>query len=68
MVSVLDSGAIDRDFEPWLGKTKDYKIGICCLSSSLKYQRCRKFHNRCILSYIYSDSYQYKQILLLMGI
>ena len=29
MVSVLTSSAIDRRFEPWSGKTKDYKIGIC---------------------------------------
>jgi hypothetical protein len=28
MVSVLTSGALDRGFEPWLGQTKDYKIGI----------------------------------------
>jgi hypothetical protein len=30
MVSVLTSYAVDRGFESRLGKTKDYKIGICC--------------------------------------
>ena len=29
MVSVLASSAIDHRFKPWLGQTKDYKIGIC---------------------------------------
>jgi hypothetical protein len=33
MVSVLASSAVGRGFEPWLGQTKDYKIGICCFSS-----------------------------------
>ena len=33
MVSVLASSAIDRGFEPRLGQTKDYKIGICCFSA-----------------------------------
>jgi hypothetical protein len=33
MVSVLASSAIDRGFEPRLGQTKDYKIGICCFST-----------------------------------
>ena len=28
MVSVLASSAVDRGFEPWLGQTKDYQIGI----------------------------------------
>jgi hypothetical protein len=32
MVSVLASSAVDRGFKPWLGKTKDYQIGICCFS------------------------------------
>jgi hypothetical protein len=27
MVSVLTSNAVDRGSEPWLGQTKDYKIG-----------------------------------------
>jgi hypothetical protein len=33
MVSVLASGAVDRDFEPRSGQTKDYEIGICCFSA-----------------------------------
>ena len=33
MVSVLASSAVDRVFEPRLGHTKDYKIGICCFSA-----------------------------------
>jgi hypothetical protein len=33
MVSMLASSAVDCGFEPWLGKTKDYKIGICCFST-----------------------------------
>jgi hypothetical protein len=30
MVSVFASSLVDRGFEPRLGQTKDYKIGICC--------------------------------------
>jgi hypothetical protein len=30
MVGVLASSAVDPGFEPWLGQTKDYKIGMCC--------------------------------------
>ena len=33
MVSVLALSAVDCGFEPWLGQTKDYKIGICCFSA-----------------------------------
>ena len=33
MVSVLASSAVDDGFEPRLGQTKDYKIGICCFSA-----------------------------------
>ena len=33
MGSVLSSKALDRGLEPWLGQTKDYKIGICCFSA-----------------------------------
>ena len=33
MVSVLASSAVDRVFDPQLGQTKDYKIGICCFSA-----------------------------------
>jgi hypothetical protein len=34
MVNVLTSSAAVRWFETWSGKTKDYKIGICCFSSN----------------------------------
>jgi hypothetical protein len=34
MVSVLTSNAVDRGSEPWLGQTKDYKIGNCYFSST----------------------------------
>ena len=34
MVSVLDSNAVDRGFEPRSGQTKYYKIGICCFSAT----------------------------------
>jgi hypothetical protein len=33
MLSVLTSSAVDREFEPRSGQTKDYKIGICCFSA-----------------------------------
>jgi hypothetical protein len=33
MVSVLSFSAVDRGFESRSGKTKDYKIGICCFSA-----------------------------------
>jgi hypothetical protein len=33
MVSVFTSSVVDRGFEPRSGQTKDYKIGICCLST-----------------------------------
>ena len=33
MVSVLTSSAIDCEFEPLSPQTKDYKIGICCISA-----------------------------------
>jgi hypothetical protein len=33
MVIVLSSSVVDHGFEPWLGQTKDYKIGICCISA-----------------------------------
>jgi hypothetical protein len=33
MVSVLALSAIDREFEPQTGQTKDYEIGICCFST-----------------------------------
>ena len=33
MVSRFASIAVDRGFEPRSGQTKDYQIGICCLSA-----------------------------------
>jgi len=30
MVRVVASCAVDRGLEAWSGKSKDYKIGICC--------------------------------------
>ena len=33
MVSVLASSAVECGFDPWSGRTKDYKIGICCFSA-----------------------------------
>ena len=33
MVSVLALSAVNRGFEPRSGQTKDYKIGIRCLSA-----------------------------------
>jgi hypothetical protein len=33
MASLLASSAVDRGFEPRLGQTKDYKIGMCCFSA-----------------------------------
>jgi hypothetical protein len=33
MVSLLASNVVDRGFELRTGQTKDYKIGICCLSA-----------------------------------
>jgi hypothetical protein len=32
-VTVLSSSVVDRGFEPRSGQTKDYKIGMCCLSA-----------------------------------
>jgi hypothetical protein len=43
MVSVLASCALDREFESRSGQTKDYKIGICCLSANqtpFKFMSC----------------------------
>ena len=33
MVIVLASSAVDREFEPRSGQTKDYKIDMCCFSA-----------------------------------
>jgi hypothetical protein len=34
MVGVLASNEVDRGFETLSGKTKEYKIGICCISAA----------------------------------
>jgi hypothetical protein len=34
MVSVLASSAVDREFEPRSGQTKENKIGICYFSAT----------------------------------
>ena len=33
MVSMLAWSAVDREFEPQSGQTKDYKSDICCFSA-----------------------------------
>ena len=33
MVSMLAVNSVDLGLKPWSGKTKDYEIGICCLSA-----------------------------------
>jgi len=33
MASILALSAVDWEFEPRSVQTKDYKIGICCLSA-----------------------------------
>ena len=33
MVTVLASSAVDRGFDPQSDQTKDFKIGMCCLSA-----------------------------------
>jgi len=40
MVSVLASSAVDRGSEARSGRTKDYKIGICCFTA--KYAALRR--------------------------
>ena len=40
MVNMLSSSAVDYGFEPRLGQTKDYNIGICCFSA--KYTALRR--------------------------
>ena len=41
MVSVLVSRAVDHVFELQSAQTKDYKIGICCLSANYKHPSFR---------------------------
>jgi len=33
---VLNSSAVDHEFEPRTGQTNDYKIGICCYSTIIE--------------------------------
>ena len=33
MVHMLASSAVDREFEPWSGQTKEYKFDICFFSA-----------------------------------
>jgi hypothetical protein len=33
MLCMLALSVVDHGFEPQSGKTKDYKIGICCFSA-----------------------------------
>jgi hypothetical protein len=33
MVSMIAFSVVDCRFNPWLGQTKDYEIGICCFSA-----------------------------------
>ena len=40
MVNMLVSSVVDCGFEPRLGQTNDYKIGICCFSA--KYTALRR--------------------------
>ena len=42
IVSVLASSAVDREFEPRSGQTKDYEIGICCFSAKHKALRRKR--------------------------
>ena len=37
MTSTLASSVVDRGFEPRSDQAKDYKVGICCLSSKYVY-------------------------------
>ena len=46
MVSVLASIAVDRGFEPRLGQTKDFEIGICCFSA--KHMAIRRKSKDCL--------------------
>ena len=46
MVSVLFSSAVDREFEPQSGQTKDYNIGIFCFSA--KHAALRRKSKDCL--------------------
>ena len=40
MICVLVASVVDREFEDQSGQTKDYKMGICCLSARYAAFRC----------------------------
>ena len=42
----IQSSAVDRWFEPRLGQTKDYKIGMCWFSAKRAALRCKS--NDCL--------------------
>jgi hypothetical protein len=42
IVKMLTSCAVNRGFEPLLGQTKDYEIGICCFSTKHEVLKCKK--------------------------
>jgi hypothetical protein len=44
IVSVLASSAVDHGFEPRLGQTKDYKIGIGCFPAKHAALRIKSKH------------------------
>jgi len=46
MVSVPESSVVDRGFEPRLGQTKKYELGICCFSA--KHVAFRRKNNNCL--------------------
>jgi hypothetical protein len=46
MVSILTLSLIDHGFKPRSGKTKDYKIGICCFST--KHTALRRKSKDCL--------------------
>jgi hypothetical protein len=54
MVGVLASNAVDREFEPRSGQTKEYKIGICCFSAKHTSLRSKNKDrlNYCMLYYL----------------
>ena len=39
MVSVFNSSAVDRDFDPYSGRNKDYKIVLYVFSANLQKER-----------------------------
>jgi len=46
MMTVLDSSAVVRGFEPRSGKTKDYEIGIYCFSATHAGLRRKRSQNQ----------------------